>query len=204
MIPIIHDEIRLVLTEFYTATKAALAAINPDLQFSANGSAHNGYRGLSLEDVNDEQLFDWYAAQIYRDDIDDFQFLVNNLRNNLPDVAKIAVAGITYSELHPATNEAFLEEVERTLEFGADAEGVFAHFWRNRTIGGETVYELLHNLLPGSAPDEPGDFNLDGNVDGIDLGIWQAGFATGSSLGEGDADADADVDGNDFLIWQRN
>jgi len=49
------------------------------------------------------------------------------------------------------------------------------------------------------------DFNEDGNVDSIDLAIWETGFgtATGGSHMGGDADEDGDVDGKDFLIWQR-
>ena len=52
----------------------------------------------------------------------------------------------------------------------------------------------------------PGDFDLDGDVDGADLPRWQAGFGTTSdaTAANGDADADADVDGADFLLWQRN
>ena len=47
----------------------------------------------------------------------------------------------------------------------------------------------------------PGDFNMDGNVDGDDFLIWQAGFNVDDS---GDADGDGDTDGDDFLIWQSN
>ena len=50
----------------------------------------------------------------------------------------------------------------------------------------------------------PGDFDLDGPVDGDDFLIWQQGFgvAAGMSYEGGDADLDGDVDGEDFLIWQ--
>jgi hypothetical protein len=47
------------------------------------------------------------------------------------------------------------------------------------------------------------DFNLDGEVNGEDLEIWQAGYATGTTRAQGDADSDGDVDGRDFLTWQR-
>lgn len=49
------------------------------------------------------------------------------------------------------------------------------------------------------------DFNRDGNVDGLDLLIWQEHFGdTVSALSlQGDADGDDDVDGRDLLIWQR-
>ena len=52
----------------------------------------------------------------------------------------------------------------------------------------------------------PGDFDGDSDVDGVDFGLWQAGYpmASGASLGDGDADGDGDVDGVDFGIWQAN
>ncbi len=51
-----------------------------------------------------------------------------------------------------------------------------------------------------------GDFDLDGDVDGVDFGIWQANYptASGASRFTGDADYDGDVDGVDFGIWQAN
>lgn len=49
------------------------------------------------------------------------------------------------------------------------------------------------------------DFDEDGDVDDMDLLIWQDGFGmNGNALhGDGDADDDGDVDGNDFLTWQQ-
>jgi dienelactone hydrolase len=51
----------------------------------------------------------------------------------------------------------------------------------------------------------PGDFNGDGEVNGIDLARWQSNFAApnGATAATGDADDDGDVDGADFLAWQR-
>jgi hypothetical protein len=46
----------------------------------------------------------------------------------------------------------------------------------------------------------PGDFNINGVVNGADLDVWKTSFAVNSS---GDADGNLDSDGNDFLIWQR-
>lgn len=55
-------------------------------------------------------------------------------------------------------------------------------------------------------PPTPGDFNGDGFVNGMDLGLWQAGYglAGTATVLDGDADGDGDVDGRDFLVWQRN
>jgi hypothetical protein len=46
----------------------------------------------------------------------------------------------------------------------------------------------------------PGDFNVDGAVDGADFAAWKAAFGPGAGA---DADGDADSDGRDFLFWQR-
>ncbi len=52
----------------------------------------------------------------------------------------------------------------------------------------------------------PGDFDLDGDVDAFDLGIWQTGFGVmnGARFTDGDADGDADVDAFDLGLWQTN
>ena len=49
-----------------------------------------------------------------------------------------------------------------------------------------------------------GDFDGDGDVDGVDFLYWQAGYPTASGASHGDADDDGDVDGVDFGIWQAN
>ena len=43
----------------------------------------------------------------------------------------------------------------------------------------------------GEVPNVPGDFDVDGDVDGDDFLVWQQGFGT-------------EYDGDDFLIWQQN
>ena len=50
----------------------------------------------------------------------------------------------------------------------------------------------------------PGDFDNDGDVDGVDFLAWQTGYytAAGALRGDGDSDNDGDVDGVDFLAWQ--
>src|SRR5262249_31705469 len=61
-------------------------------------------------------------------------------------------------------------------------------------------------LLGTSPPVHPGDFDLDGDVDGADFVAWQTNFpkATGATHAQGDADGDGDVDGADFVVWQTN
>lgn len=50
------------------------------------------------------------------------------------------------------------------------------------------------------APNAPGDFDADGDVDGDDLGRWRSSFGVNN---QADADGDGDSDGDDFLLWQR-
>ena len=52
-------------------------------------------------------------------------------------------------------------------------------------------------MKPG--PQFRADFNNDGEVDGDDFLIWQAGFNIDD---RGDANGDGVTDGDDFLIWQ--
>jgi beta-glucanase (GH16 family) len=49
------------------------------------------------------------------------------------------------------------------------------------------------------------DFNLDGEVNGEDLAMWQQGYGmtTGATRDHGDADGDGDVDGRDYMAWQQ-
>ncbi len=53
-------------------------------------------------------------------------------------------------------------------------------------------------------PELPGDADADNDVDGVDFGLWQAGYpmASGATLADGDFDGDGDVDGVDFGLWQ--
>jgi choice-of-anchor B domain-containing protein len=51
----------------------------------------------------------------------------------------------------------------------------------------------------------PGDANLDGNVDGADFNIWNAGkFTNSSSWCAGDFNLDGGIDASDFNLWNAN
>jgi hypothetical protein len=51
-----------------------------------------------------------------------------------------------------------------------------------------------------------GDFDTDGDADGIDFLNWQIGFgiSSGASLADGDANGDGKVDAADLQLWQTN
>ena len=75
--------------------------------------------------------------------------------------------------------------------------GVLA-FWYGLTNGVTGIA-----LAQPAAPFLDADFDEDGDVDGDDLTLWQAGYGSGTLHSQGDADGDGDVDGRDFLTWQR-
>lgn len=54
-------------------------------------------------------------------------------------------------------------------------------------------------ITAASAANLPGDFNLDGSVDGDDLAGWEAAYGT-----SGGEPFDGDADGADVLVWQRH
>lgn len=70
----------------------------------------------------------------------------------------------------------------------------------------QELTDVVANQLIIATEPMPGDFDLNGLVNGHDFVLWQAGFgqdATGISA-SADGDADGDVDANDFLIWRSN
>ena len=67
------------------------------------------------------------------------------------------------------------------------------------------AYVAIDNLVLDVTA-TPGDFDLNGTVDHLDLEIWEQHYGTplGASVTTGDADEDGDVDGVDWLAWQLN
>lgn len=73
-----------------------------------------------------------------------------------------------------------------------------------RITGGDDTIQLYELELTALAP-SPADFDLDGDVDGGDLAVWETGFAMSAvaTRANGDATGDGQVRGADFLTWQR-
>ena len=94
---------------------------------------------------------------------------------------------------------------QRFPEIAMNDDGRFVTVWESNGQDGDgygifaetgSIFELRL----------PGDFDADGDVDGVDFSHWQIGYptASGSDLDHGDADGDGDTDGVDFGIWQGN
>ena len=102
---------------------------------------------------------------------------------------------VDYGELTSTLGGSHYDETARRLT-GTLANGDVMD--NDFYIGNTAKIVLIH---------EPAaDFDSDGDVDGIDFGLWQIGYptASGASLSDGDTDYDGDVDGTDFAIWQDN
>jgi probable HAF family extracellular repeat protein len=84
-----------------------------------------------------------------------------------------------------------------------DADGINDS---GQITGQGLINDEYHAFLLTPVPTLPGDFDLDGFVNEVDLALWKTGFgASGdATLIDGDADGDQDVDGADFLTWQRH
>lgn len=101
---------------------------------------------------------------------------------------------------NPGVNDVF------ELISGGPVTGTFAT--ESVPADWEVVYLPDSVLLANSAAPPvfaSADFDLDLDVDDVDLAAWEAGFGTspGAVKGDGDANEDGAVTGADFLQWQR-
>jgi alpha-L-arabinofuranosidase len=78
-------------------------------------------------------------------------------------------------------------------------------------VAGSGITDLAGNALAAGAnmawrnvTPIPGDFNLDGVVDNLDLSIWFRYAGVGTTLAQGDANGDGVVNGLDMDIWLAN
>lgn len=95
-------------------------------------------------------------------------------------------AGMSFPLLSAASGVSGLFDTAQFPTLGAGL------FW-NLDYGANDV--VLEVLAAAAA-----DFNFDGDVDGADLAIWEAGYGVDD---RGDATGDGASLGEDFLIWQR-
>jgi hypothetical protein len=73
-------------------------------------------------------------------------------------------------------------------------------------IVGKATGGVFDNVRLASLAITPGDFNVDGVVDGVDFLIWQngVGILEGATRGNGDADGDGAVTALDLQIWSAH
>lgn len=72
--------------------------------------------------------------------------------------------------------------------------------------GASSPFDPDQVILSDFLPSRPGDFDLDGDIDGIDFLAWQRGLGTvgSATVFDGDANGDGNVDAADLAIWKSN
>jgi hypothetical protein len=101
---------------------------------------------------------------------------------------------------YDAVNQKFVIQSREVLA-GPPSDNVFGSFLAPRDTDFYFAWVDFEAGKTIGLAGAPGDFDGDGDVDGVDLDMWQESYAVDL---DGDADGDGDTDGNDFLIWQQN
>lgn len=149
----IYDVERDVFNEFFTKLSSYVKSnkSNPNLLLSAG--AANGYRPLHGFDpgyMSDHYLLDWYLSQTGASSISNFKSSIDRVKLQVKNIPNVPISTITYTSIFPDVNPAFLEQLAKSCEYGADAENVFTYAWRNKIFNGITAYEAMHRLPPSS------------------------------------------------------
>ncbi|MEM9660338.1 MAG: hypothetical protein AAF961_18390, partial [Planctomycetota bacterium] len=134
---------------------------------------------------------------------------------NLPDFPAGQGVGDGWEELGSAdatfVGEAYLQGTSTFADGGAvelgslystatDAQDLLFTY----RLADGVIVEGVVDYVPITGVFANADFDEDGAVDAVDLGIWEAGFgAVDAAKADGDANGDGVVDGSDFLRWQR-
>jgi hypothetical protein len=92
-------------------------------------------------------------------------------------------------------------------DFDALYDGFGSAAWLlDLDVDGTTSITDVQSLITNVLRTLPGDFDLNGLVDGDDMAIWSAndGTISGARYYDGDTDLDGDVDGDDLELLQGN
>ncbi len=100
-------------------------------------------------------------------------------------------------EDHYADNQWHSVSVNVVVPAGATVGDVRLSTYFGPFGAGEVLIDNVELL----APMQEGDFDGDGDVDDVDLGLWRSSFGVDPGA-DGDSDGDSDL--SDLLGWQRN
>ncbi len=127
---------------------------------------------------------DWHHFQIKLDfGLDQYQMLVDG------NVLQVAAGG----QLHTAF--AFVDGASDKF---TDADIAAFSVSADSNSQSQTATAYFDNFLVRDI--SPADFDIDADVDGTDLSIWEGAYQTTLAA---DSNLDGDSDGSDFLLWQR-
>lgn len=74
----------------------------------------------------------------------------------------------------------------------------------NQGVGDSAAFQKGVDAIAATQFGVPGDFTLDGKVNGADYIVWATNFKSAGTLSEGDANRDGVVDGADYIVWATN
>jgi len=83
---------------------------------------------------------------------------------------------------------------------GTDGSGASFRQARVFAAGSSDISSHLLGIRIAQAIFAEADFDKDGDVDGVDLAIWETSYSVDAGA---DTDGDGDSDGDDFLVWQQ-
>jgi hypothetical protein len=108
--------------------------------------------------------------------------------------------GSTLWQFVSSTNGQVVPDSPGTLTFTPSSPGQYTFNYVVTDVAGNVSVDTVIVDSTFTA-----DFDLDGDVDGDDLALWENGFGEtpGAMVGDGDEDRDGSVTGSDFLAWQQ-
>jgi hypothetical protein len=148
---------------------------------------------LNMLELSDSELNDWNEFWITMENNAGLpgNIEVNVYRNGAltPDTFQVTLAAFN--------NSVYAKEDNPFLDFGISSNGGFGSFDM------DFLAYQIGVIAPVAAPPENADFDDDGDIDGNDFLIWQAGFdGAGVTPGDGNANGDAAVNALDLAVWK--
>jgi len=110
----------------------------------------------------------------------------------------ISESQITIADTASATDAWLNYSFAETAPAGAEEARIVFYFLQPANESGAVFID--QSLIEVVTTFAASDFNLDGDVDALDLAMWEGDFGIN---GDSDADGDGDSDGFDFLVWQQ-
>ncbi|WP_146449425.1 hypothetical protein [Bythopirellula polymerisocia] len=159
-------------------------------QYTGNTGIHARYEGEMIFRHLDELTFSETEAAYVPSMLD---FVFDGIDSHYGFVEDILAADTMYTGPHDEAYYAgmWAETGEFTHDLFQQAAEAVAASWYTAWVNAGSP----RTFLAYSA-----DFEGDGDVDALDLDLWQTAYGIRSVA---DADVDADTDGADFLQWQR-
>ncbi len=157
-----------------------------------------------------------YTQWVYQesnpaDENDDQLILVVDKGPVVPGIVSVALSEDGHQLEMKAPFKGFMKDSEGNpnmllgkmldISFSLEASGELALAPDVGEWASDTADPIVGYTLGTSGPSA--DFDLDGDIDGVDFIAWQRGFGTGTTLQAGDANDDRRVGGSDQVVWRQ-